>query len=231
MEINTDIEKLFYLYTLEKPKYFEKIQKGFFKNPDLRILFEFSEKFFEKYKEPTSKDQVKKLITLTRYKDQIQPEVIDEAFNANLKEYDTEWLDESLKSWVKFKSLEDSLIRSIEYVKSNKIDTDTIDSVVEKVRSIVQDKNSISFDNSFGVNFANAAEHKFDASRRVNSGKVFFDRLSGGGYDYKTITVYAGEQNIGKCLIYDMKLKIRNKVTNKEQEISIGDLFEEIKNS
>jgi len=200
MEFNTDTEKLFYLYTLENPKYFEKIQKGFFKNSELKILFEFSKAFFEKFKEPTSREQVKKLIFNTRFKDQIKPEMIDEAFNANLKEYDGSWLDDSLKSWVKFKSLEDSLIRSIEYVKSNKIDTDTIDSVVEKVRGIVQEKNSISFDNSFGVNFANAADHKFDASRRVNSGKTFFDRLSGGGYDYKTITVYAGEQNIGKSI-------------------------------
>ena len=156
MEYNSESEKLFYLYTLKYPKYFEKVNKKYFRNKEIGILFEFSKKFYERFKEATSKEQIKTLIKQTRHKDDLTPELIDEAFNANLLEYDESWLDESLKSWVKFKSLEESLVTSIEYVKSNQINTDNIDSIVDKVRSIVQEKNNVNFDNSFGVNFANA---------------------------------------------------------------------------
>ena len=69
MEFNNDSEKLFYLYTLKYPKYFEKVKKSFFKNKELGILFDFSKKFYDKFKESTSREQIKNLIKQTRYKD------------------------------------------------------------------------------------------------------------------------------------------------------------------
>lgn len=231
MEYNAQAEKLFYLHTLEAPKFYDKIDKNYFKNEELKNLFHLAKEFFKKFKESPSAEQMKTVVAGTRYKEVISANIINEVYSTDLREYDSEWLDDSLKSWVKFKSLESSMIQSIEYIKSNKIDSDNIDSIVEKVRSIVQEKNNVNFDNSFGVNFMNAEDHKIDARRRIPSGKQFFDQLSGGGIDPKTITVYAGEQNIGKCLIHTMKIKVRNKITGNEEEIFIGDFFEKIKKS
>lgn len=200
MEFNSEAEKLFYLYTLECPKFFDKTRKDYFKNPDIKILFAISKKYFEKFKESTSCEQLKVMIKSTRYKDQISNEVINQLFDVDLKEYDEDWLESTIKSWIKLRSLETSIIESVEFIKTQKIDSDNIDAVVEKVRGIVQEKNNISFDTTFGVNFANAADHKIDITDRLPSGKVFFDRLSGGGIDPKTLTVIAGEQNSGKSI-------------------------------
>ena len=59
---------------------------------------------------------------------------------------------------------------------------------------------SINFDTDVGLDFFNPESHIQRTSKKIETGWNFVDRVSGGGYDTKSLVVYAGEQNIGKSI-------------------------------
>ena len=56
-----EFEKVFYLYTLEHPKYFKSIKQQFFDNDELGLMYKVSKVFFDRFAESPSQDQIKLL--------------------------------------------------------------------------------------------------------------------------------------------------------------------------
>jgi len=195
-----EFEKVFYLYTLENPKYFKSIKPEFFDNDDLGLLFKVSKVFHERFNEAPSKDQIKLLTKQKQFKDKITESLVDLIFDQNMKSYDDEWVNETTEAWILWKNLDKTIIDTIEYVKTVKVTPQNIKEIVSKTKGLFVERNSIVFDESLGLNFFDPVSHKIASENKITSSHKWVDMRSSGGYSLKTLIVYAGEQNIGKSI-------------------------------
>jgi archaellum biogenesis ATPase FlaH len=195
-----EFEKVFYLYTLDNPKYFKSIKSDFFENEELGLMYRVSQTFHERFKESPSKDQLKLLTKDPKFKERLTDNLVDLVFNQNLKTYDEEWVKETTEAWILWKNLDKTILDTIEYVKTVKVTPQNIKDVVNKTKGLFVERNSIVFDESLGLNFFDPDSHKPADENKITSTHKWVDQRTAGGYSLKSLVVYAGEQNIGKSI-------------------------------
>jgi KaiC/GvpD/RAD55 family RecA-like ATPase len=198
MNHNTDHEKLFYVYSLEKPKYLEAIDSSFYSTNELRILSKLSRAFYKRFSRVPTPENIKLL--LNKKSADIKDSHVDLIFKENLKNYDPEWLDTTLQAWIQWNYMETSLIDAVEYVKTSKVTPDNVQQIVNRVKEIFIDRNSLRFDDDLGLDFFQADHHEQHIDEKMSSNLDFVDTMTNGGYDPASLIVYAGEQNIGKSI-------------------------------
>lgn len=223
-----DFEKIFFLHFLKNPALLEKVYEGFFKNPDIDLLAKVSKQFMVKFSETPSKEQLKILVKDIKTKRKLDDDLVEAIFQTDIKEYDEDWLKRTSEAWVKWQYFDKKLISVVEYVKLQDVSPDNVESVVNHAISLLN-QGSLSFDQKFGLDFFSPEDHIQLEGQKVQSGLTFIDRLTNGGYDPKSLIVYAGEQNVGKCFSKNTVLKIRNKTTGKIEQISIISFIDRLK--
>lgn len=231
MKYSTDYEKLFFLNSLKNPKYFKVFYDGFFTNEEIDILANISKKFYDEFKDVPSKEQLKLLVEKSDAHKKVSKDIIDIVFETDLNEYDNDWLKQISESWIKWRNFDKQLIRLLEYVKMQNITPDTVDSIISKSIGMISEKGTVSFDSDLGLNFFDTSSHKQKTHKKLTSSYNFIDRITGGGYDSKTLIAYVGEQGIGKCFSGSTKIKIRNKKTGEIVETLIEDFIYKIKSN
>jgi replicative DNA helicase len=198
MKSSIDHEKIFFNYFLEKPHYLKGTNDGFFANRDLDQIAKLSKAFYLKFGESPSKQQMNALV-----KDdpnEISGDIVNSVYDINIKEYDQDWLKRTGEAWVKWKHFDKQLVRTIEYVKTQDVSPENVEDVVQRAIGMISTDGSINFDTDVGLDFFNPESHIQRTSKKIETGWAFVDRVSGGGYDTKSLVVYAGEQNIGKSI-------------------------------
>ena len=198
MKSSIDHEKIFFNYFLTKPHYLKGTSKGFFANRDLDQIAKLSKDFYLKFGESPSKQQMSALV-----KDdpnEISPDIVKSIYDININEYDQDWLKRTGEAWVKWKHFDKQLVRTIEYVKTQDVSPENVEDVVNRAIGMISTDGSINFDTDVGLDFFNPESHIQRTSKKIETGWGFVDRVSGGGYDSKSLIVYAGEQNIGKSI-------------------------------
>jgi archaellum biogenesis ATPase FlaH len=201
MKFGQDFEKIFFKLSLAKPKYLNKIQKGFYTSHDIDTLHYLATKFYEKFHETPSSDQMKILIKSPKIKEIVEENIIDMIFKTDLLQYDDEWLTSTAEAWIKWRNFDSTLIDTIEYIKTTEVTPDNADSIIAKVKTLINDRNSIVFNSDIGLDFFNSEDHHQSTNAKVSTGYLFLDRLLSGGYDRDgSLVVYVGEQNIGKSI-------------------------------
>lgn len=198
MNHNTDHEKLFYLYSLDKPKYLESIDPSFYVSDDLKVLSKISKAFYKKFSRVPTPENMKLL--LNKKSSDIKESHVDLIFKENLKNYDQEWLETSVQAWIQWNHMETGLIDAVEYVKTTKVTADNVQQVVNRVKEIFIDRNSLRFDDDLGLDFFQPTDHEQHIDEKISSNLDFVDAITNGGYDPASLIVYAGEQNIGKSI-------------------------------
>jgi|TARA_R110002074_G_scaffold21927_1_gene67581 archaellum biogenesis ATPase FlaH len=202
MEFGQDFEKIFFRLSLVKPKYLQSIKAGFYTSEEIDILSRISNQFYSKYNETPSKEN---LVLLTqrneRAKQKISDNILDILFQVDLDQYDEEWLTATAESWIKWRTFDTSLIDTIEFIKTTQVTPDNVDSIVTKVKGLINDRNNLSFNSDLGLDFFDVESHDQRETEKVSTGYNFIDRMLNGGYDKGgNLIVYAGEQNIGKSI-------------------------------
>jgi len=198
MKSSIDHEKIFFNYFLTKPHYLKGTGDGFFANRDLDQIAKLSKSFYLKFGESPSKQQMNALV-----KDdpnEIPGDIVNSIYDINIKEYDQDWLKRTGEAWVKWKHFDKQLVRTIEYVKTQDVSPENVEDVVQRAIGMISTEGSINFDTDVGLDFFNPESHVQRTSKKIETGWNFVDRVSGGGYDTKSLVVYAGEQNIGKSI-------------------------------
>ena len=93
MEFSQDYEKMFFRFSLEKPKYLQAIKTSFYSSEEIDILSTLALKFFMKFNETPSKEQLRLLVKNAKTaKDKISDSIINLIFEVDLDQYDEEWL-------------------------------------------------------------------------------------------------------------------------------------------
>ena len=201
MKFGPEFEKIFFKLSLGKPKYLETIKKGFYTLDDIDTLHFLANKFYQKFHETPSAEQMKALIQNPKIKGKVDEDIVDMIYAVDLREYDEEWLTQTTESWIKWRNFDSSLMDIIEYVKTTEVTPDTADDIISKAKALINDRNSIIFNSDIGLDFFNAEDHYNEKRAKVSTGYGFLDRVLDGGYDKDgSLVVYVGEQNIGKSI-------------------------------
>lgn len=199
MKFGQDFEKVFFKLSLQKPKYLEAIKKGFYTSEEIDAMHYLATKFYEKFHEAPSKEQMKLLIQ--RGKKEVDEDLIDIVYASDLTQYDEEWMNSTAESWIKWRNFDTTLIDTIEYIKTTQVNPDNVDDIISKVKGLINDRNSLTFNSDLGLDFFNPTDHFQEGVTKFSTGYNFLDRALGGGYDKDgTLVVYVGEQNIGKSI-------------------------------
>jgi len=201
MQFGKDFEKVFFKLSLLKPKYLGTIQKGFYTSDEIDVLHQLSVKFHEKFHETPKVEQMKLLVSNSKIGSKVDDDLIDIIYTTDLSQYDEDWLHTTTESWIKWRNFDTTLVDTIEYIKTTEVTPDNTDSIINKVKSLINDRNSISFNSDIGLEFFNPSDHYQEDAVKISTGYNFLDRYLSGGYDKDgTLVVYVGEQNIGKSI-------------------------------
>lgn len=202
MQFGQDFEKIFFRLSLIKPKYLQSIKKSFYTSEEIDLLSYLANKFYDKFHETPSKEQLWLLVNRhERAKEKINEDLLDLVFKTDLDQYDEEWLTTTAESWIKWRTFDTTLIDTIEFIKTTKVTPENADTVIQKVKGLINERNNLNFNSDLGLDFFDVESHDQKESEKVSSGYNFIDRLLGGGYDKGgNLIVYAGEQNIGKSI-------------------------------
>jgi replicative DNA helicase len=136
-----------------------------------------------------------------KIKGKIEEDIVDIIYSVDLVNYDEEWLTSTAESWIKWRNFDSTLMDTIEYVKTTEVTPENTDDIIQKVKTLINDRNSIIFNSDIGLDFFNPDDHYSEQRVKVSSGYHFLDRVLNGGYDKDgSLVVYVGEQNIGKSI-------------------------------
>ena len=202
MEFGQDYEKMFFRFSLEKPKYLQAIKTGFYSSEEIDILSTLSLKFYNKFSETPSRDQLLLLVKNAKNaKDKISDNIVNLVFETDLDQFDEEWLTSTAESWIKWRNFDTTLIDTIEFIKTTNVTPENTDHIIQKVKTLINERNNLTFNSDIGLDFFDVDSHDQKQTEKVSTGYNFLDRVLEGGYDKcGNLVVYAGEQNIGKSI-------------------------------
>lgn len=200
------------LITMILPKYF---------NSELRNeVYKYAVKFYKQYTKIPNRKELKSYLELNNYI--IEGEELDELYFFNIKEYNYDYLYKYVKAFILLRNLNLTLFDMMAFLKTAAVNPENINEITDKIRNDINGKLSVNFENTNkGLNFFNPKSHIQIPKIGTPSGFDFFDKTQGGGWNLKTLAVFQGRPKVGKCLILNTLVKIRNKKTGKIEEITI----------
>lgn len=228
MEKVTTNESVVFKYILDNPTYYQHVDKTFFSNKTLSALILIAKRFYDKYKQVPTENQMKALVHDSD-KLNIDDGLIETIYAIDTDNYDSEWLQKTAEAWIKWKYLQKNLVDSIEFAKMTNVNIDNVDTVVQRIVDTVGLSNGVNFNFDEGLDFFEPSSHYQDTSKKINSGYKYIDQITG-GYDEKTLVCYVGQSNIGKCVCAESEIRVRNKKTGEEMVLPIGEFFKMIEN-
>ena len=184
MQFGQDFEKTFFRLSLEKPKYLQSIKTSFYTSEEIDVLSYLANKFYTKFNETPTKDQLKLLIQRSeKAKDKVSDDILNMIFDVDLDQYDEEWITDTAESWIKWRTFDTSLIDTIEFIKTTNVTPENVESIITKVKGLINDRNNLSFNSDLGLDFFDVESHSQREEEKVSTGYNFLDRVLGGGYD------------------------------------------------
>lgn len=200
MGLKTSIqqEKIVFAYMLKHPNYLLQIGRDFYTNDDLQTVALVAKGFFKEYKETPSCEQMISL--LKDYDKGPTIETIRSIYDVEINSYDEEWLKDITEGWIQWRALNVNISKASVFIKTADITLDNVVDVVHKATGMVADTSLISFDNDLGSDFFDLDSHKSIKEYKIPYTWNYFNTISKGGLDVKTLTCYIGATNAGKSV-------------------------------
>jgi hypothetical protein len=222
--LSNHLEKIAFHSILNNKEYVNVVKPNFFETPNYPELYKAAADFVTKYNQTPTKEQVFELIKI-RNLTNVTHEFVDALYDFKLDAYDPEWLEESIQAWIEFKKLDTSVESLLTYLKTTKISTENVKSVVETAKDIIIDGTNIDFKFDEGLDFFNPESHRQPTLDTFSTGYPYLDIVLGGGWSTKALYVIAGENKIGKCTCGNTKIKVRNKKSGDIVELNMQDFY------
>lgn len=189
-----------YLYK-EKQEYIKEIDKSFFKNETIKLVFIIIKNFYTKYYSLPSLQQILTFAeTIDKNKEsKIDLLILETIFEINLNDYDQNWLFDTFNTWVKANSLENGVIKLIEYIKNSNISSSNIENILFNAKNIINKEieDKIYFlNNDLGSNFFDAQKHFQTKNNNYSTGYNYLDTC--GGFSPKTLVCFMAPPKVGK---------------------------------
>ena len=199
LKTNIDQEKLIFAYALKRPQYLLKMGGDFYNNPEIQYLANNAKLFFQEYKESPSCEQMKSIIKGD--KKELSPEIVDSIYDVQIAAYEDEYLKHITERWIKYRAFNHNLFEAATMMKTTEITLDNVEDIVTRATELVASTNLISFDRDLGDDFWDPDSHRNIKSDKIPSTWEYWNKVSHGGLDHKTLTVYIGGTNVGKSIV------------------------------
>jgi len=234
--MTVNLEKIFFAYVLRNKKYFSTIEPYFFKNKDIKFVYQIVRNYVMKSTDiiiPSPK-QISEMVRLEDIDNTITSDMLLSMLKVDLKEYDeNNFIKPKLNTWILVNRVKNSTSDIVD--DSRELDGITDYNEALKLASKIKDKinegTSTRFDSddTLGSDFDDVEAHVQDlGAAKVKTGWESLDAVLAGGWDVKTFNIIMGSTNSGKCSLIS-ELHIRNKKTNQIEKIKIEEFFKKCK--
>lgn len=208
---NTEsIEKYFFSYILENPKFFDRVDYSAFKNAKIRLIYDKIKKYYKKLDEP-SVPSPSKIVELVRLHDPDQDEItndyLEELLNVDhgdlINSSDDDFLIKSMYSWMTASNMRSAFDDAVEKIRDmDYIDYESTEQLAEYLRETITASTVMNFDDDdLGLDFFDAEAHVQDIEKnKITTGWEVLDEQLSGGWSRKTLNILMGGSNTGKSL-------------------------------
>jgi len=221
-------------YLITHPIYVKYVEKGFFPTAVDKVFTRVSNHYETYGTMPTE------ATALELCRPDIEAELYDEGlvhvlFSADISDIDPKWLEDHVQDWIRQQRLYIRLKKANDLFKDRTIDKADVsghyeDSVTE-IADIVNSSKDIDFNFQPGLDFFDPNSHIQERSDKLASPYAYLNRVTQGGYDNKTLNVYLGASNVGKCFTGDTHIRIRHDLTGEVFETTAEEFYRMLKES
>lgn len=201
MALTTTIEqeKLVFAFMLSRPKYFTYIDSDSFNNQDVQYLVNCAKEFYMEFKEAPSSIQMKSIVR--GGKREMSNETIDAIYDVDLNMFEVEYLTKLTEGFIRYRKFNHNLFNAATLMKTSDISLSNVDTIVEKCTNMIAETNLVRFDSDLGDDFFDVDSHRNIVENKISSTWEYFNKVSHGGLDPKTLTCYIGGTNVGKSIV------------------------------
>lgn len=198
--MNAQLEKVFYHFIDTRPELEQTMDLQFYENPDIRLAHKIREEFRKKFSRVPTKSQLKEIVKLKSLTETLDADKIDALYDIKLDQYDQDWLEDNVETWIEYKTLETSVQDLVSYMKTTKVTPENVKEFVNTAKSMITERNNIDFNFDDGSDFQDPEKHKQKIHERFSTGFKFFDQVLKGGYAKKSLICFAGAAKVGKSI-------------------------------
>jgi len=232
--MNTNMEKHYFIWVMDNPEQFNKVESYFFKNQDIQFIYTVIREEYLKSESRIvpSPQQIYAMVKLADEDNKINTKVIQLLLKSDNTDISDEWLTPRFKAWKIQNQLKGDVLKSIDMVRGiEDVNYDNIQEVASKLKNLFGNVMLVNDDDDdLGDDFDDPESHKQRLLKNtIPTGWSATDSILGGGWSKSTLNVLMGETNVGKCCKSDTYVKIRNKKTGELRKIKIGNLYIEEK--
>jgi len=199
---NSQQESIFFHFILGNQIFLNNTKPEFFTNVTLKELFEIAKEHVDKYKEAPSKEQIASLIKIKGLSEKLNDDILNAVYNVKtvMDQYDTEWLEQNVGSWIQIRNLDNVMRKAIATVKTSKITADNASEIVEKIRHMLTSETAIDFTFNIGSDFFDPASHLQTKLARTSTGYDYLDLALKGGYWKGALIAFLSGPKAGKSM-------------------------------
>lgn len=185
---------------VNRDKLIRLIKPSYFTNPMIEEVFRQMKNFHAEYHKIPNTDEICNYINVKNL--DISKADIDVMFDLNLGRFTPEFLYKNLKSFVLVNGLNATLSTVLTHLKTEEISPTNIDEVYDYVRSEINANMDVDLTNeNLGLSIKDPTSHIQNIKNTKSTGFPFIDKILGGGWEAKTLIVFAGRPKSGKSLI------------------------------
>lgn len=203
--MNTNMEKHYFIYILDNPDQFSKVEPFFFKNSDIQFVYTVIREEYmrsESHIVP-SVQQIYSMVKLADQEAKISNNVLKLLLQSDNSDISNEWLVPRFKGWKIQNQLKGDMLKGIDMVRGiEDINYDNIVDVAQKLKGMFGNVLLVDDDdNDLGEDFDDPESHRQMVAKNViMSGWSNIDNILGGGWSKSTFNVIMGETNVGKSM-------------------------------
>lgn len=204
------MEKYFFAYIMENPKFFQRVEPMNFKNSKIKFIFERIRDNYIRQEKPVvpSNHKVLELVRLDDPDgDAISNEFLKGLLNVDIGNIvqgnDDDYLKKSFYSWCTYNNMKMKMYEAIDWIRDmNEIDYNNTEVIASKLREVMANATLMNYDDeNIGLDFFDPESHVQDTNKsKINTGWHSIDELLNGGWTRKTLNIIVGGSNSGKSL-------------------------------
>jgi replicative DNA helicase len=218
--MNTNMEKHYFIYILDNPDQFSKVESYFFKNSDIQFVYSVIREEYmrsESHIVP-SIQQIYSMVKLADQDSKINDKVVKLLLQSDNSDISEEWLLPRFKGWKIQNQLKSDTLRTIDMIRNiEEISYDDVTEIAQKLKVMFGNVLLVDDDDQdLGDDFDDPESHKQQTSKNcIPTGWASIDNILGGGWSKSTLNVIMGETNVGKSMwLHNIAVNAANAGTN-----------------
>lgn len=203
--MNTNMEKHYFIYILDNPDQFSKVEPFFFKNSDIQFIYTVIREEYLKSESHIvpSIQQIYSMVKLCDQDNKINDKVIKLLLQSDNSDISQEWLLPRFKAWKIQNQLKGDMLKGIDMVRGlEDINYDNVVDIAQKLKGMFGNVLLVDDDDQdLGLDFDDPESHKQLISKNsITTGWSSMDSILTGGWSKSTLSVIMGETSVGKSM-------------------------------